>query len=265
MAVASAAPVVAVVAPASASAVAAPLAAGGAAAALQAAASSPGGSAAQRGPAVVDARPLLPEPGMGVFKQDEQQAWRELAPLWGWQASAGAAGDFCQAARAQRLRCFRTSAGTLTQLRQLDRPATLLLRIDDGPPRLARLVALDGRRAVLAAGATAYSLSLDDLARSWRGEFTTLWRAPEGYAGLLTPGAQGQAVEALAQGLAAERRLPAPPAGQALDRALATQLATFQRAQGLKADGIAGPTTFMQLNRALGVAEPRLVDLPPER
>jgi hypothetical protein len=143
---------------------------------LQAAASSPGGSAAQRGPAVVDARPLLPEPGMGVFKQDEQQAWRELAPLWGWQASAGAAGDFCQAARAQRLRCFRTSAGTLTQLRQLDRPATLLLRIDDGPPRLARLVALDGRRAVLAAGATAYSLSLDDLARSWRGEFTTLAR-----------------------------------------------------------------------------------------
>ena len=29
-------------------------------------------------------------------------------------------------------------------------------------------------------------------------------------------------------------------------------------AQGLRPDGIAGPTTFMQLNRATGVSEPRL-------
>ncbi|MDH5338598.1 MAG: peptidoglycan-binding protein, partial [Rubrivivax sp.] len=32
----------------------------------------------------------------------------------------------------------------------------------------------------------------------------------------------------------------------------------FQRAQGLKPDGLAGPLTLMQLNRAVAVPEPHL-------
>ena len=216
-------------------------------------------------PVAAAAPPLLPEPGLAVFPRDEQRAWRDLAPLWGWQLPASAAGDLCQAAQARQLRCFRTSGGTLAQLRRLDRPVLLLLRGDDGPPHLARLLALDGQRAVLAAGAQAYSLSLDELARLWRGEFTTFWRAPDGYTQLLVPGAQGPAVDALAQGLAAAGQQSAPPSGQVLAGELAARLSAFQRAQGLKPDGIAGPTTFMQLNRALGVAEPRLAAVPPER
>ena len=216
-------------------------------------------------PVAAAAPPLLPEPGLAVFPRDEQRAWRDLAPLWGWQVPASAAGDFCQAAQARQLRCFRTSGGTLAQLRRLDRPVLLLLRGDDGPPHLARLLALDGQRAVLAAGAQAYSLSLDELARLWRGELTTFWRAPDGYTQLLVPGAQGPAVDALAQGLAAAGQQSAPPSGQVLAGELAARLSAFQRAQGLKPDGIAGPTTFMQLNRALGVAEPRLAAVPPER
>ena len=215
-------------------------------------------------PTATDA-PLLPVPGLAVFPSDEQRAWRDLAPLWGWQVPAGLVGELCQQARAQQLRCFRTATGTLAQLRQLDRPVLLMLRGDDGPPHLARLLALDGRRAVLAAGAQAYSLPLDDLARFWRGEFSTFWRAPEAYTRLLVPGAQGPAVDTLAQGLAAARQQPPPPAGQVLAEALSAQLSAFQQAQGLKPDGIAGPTTFMQLNRVLGVAEPRLATLAPER
>ena len=235
-----------------------------AATAATAASASPA-SATSASALTVAATPLLPEPGLAVFPNDEQRAWRDLAPLWGWQVPAGLLGDLCQQARAQQLRCFRTAAGTLAQLRQLDRPVLLLLRGVDGPPHLARLLALDGRRAVLAAGAQAYSLPLDDLARLWRGEFSTLWRAPEAYTRLLMPGAQGPAVDTLAQGLAAARQQPAPPAGQVLADALSVQLSAFQQAQGLKPDGIAGPTTFMQLNRALGVAEPRLATLAPER
>ena len=41
-----------------------------------------------------------------------------------------------------------------------------------------------------------------------------------------------------------------------------SRLAAFQLAQGLKPDGLAGPTTFMQLNRAIGLDEPRLVAEP---
>jgi general secretion pathway protein A len=39
---------------------------------------------------------------------------------------------------------------------------------------------------------------------------------------------------------------------------LKPRIEAFQRAQGLKADGLAGPLTQMQLNRVAAVAEPRL-------
>jgi general secretion pathway protein A len=213
---------------------------------------------------MADLPPLLPEPGLAALSHDEGRVWRELAPLWGWQVPATTA-DACQAARLQQLRCYRTSAGTLAQLRQLDRPVMLLLRGDDGLPRHVRLVGISAQGAVLAAGAQRYKLPQDELARLWRGEFATFWRAPEGYTRMLEPGAQGPGVDALAQSLATLRQEPPPPAGQKLAGPLAGRLAGFQLAQGLKPDGIAGPTTFMQLNRAQGVAEPRLSTELPER
>ena len=209
--------------------------------------------------------PLLPSPGPAVFTADEARAWRDLAPLWGWQVPASLAGDPCLGARSQQLRCYRTSAGTLVQLRQLDRPVLLLLHDGDGPPRFARLVSLGPQRAVLGVGAQRWAVSIDDLARLWRGEFSTLWRVPEGYQRPLEAGASGPAVDRLAQGLAALRQAPAPAPGQVLGGELASRLAGFQLAQGLQPDGLAGPTTFMQLNRALAVDEPHLAAAEPER
>ena len=43
-----------------------------------------------------------------------------------------------------------------------------------------------------------------------------------------------------------------------LDRALRTEVKAFQLAQGLPPDGRPGPLTYMQLNRATGIDEPRL-------
>ena len=42
------------------------------------------------------------------------------------------------------------------------------------------------------------------------------------------------------------------------DTTLRSRVAAFQQAQGLTPDGVAGPTTLMQINRASGVAEPWL-------
>jgi len=256
-------------APAAASAVAAApgasAAAGSAAAATVAASASPAASAPVAGAAAATWPPALdPVQGLAALPQDEPAAWRELAQLWGVRVP-GAGADPCVAARAQQLRCFRTANLTLAQLRQLDRPGLLTLRGPDGQAHLVRLAGLGARQAVLASGQRAWSLPLDDLARLWRGEFATFWRAPEGYAGLLQPGARGPAVDTLAEGLAALGQAPAASAGQALAGPLAAGLASFQRAQGLKPDGIAGPTTFMQLNRARGVTEPRLPADLPER
>ena len=39
---------------------------------------------------------------------------------------------------------------------------------------------------------------------------------------------------------------------------LKSRISAFQMAQGLKPDGLAGPMTYMQLNRISGVDEPKL-------
>ncbi|MBC7727220.1 MAG: hypothetical protein H7242_06335 [Microbacteriaceae bacterium] len=200
-----------------------------------------------------------------MFAADGARAWRDLAPLWGWQVPAAVVGDPCLVARAQQLRCYRTAAGTLVQLRQLDRPVLLVLREGDGPPRFARLLSLGAQRAVLLAGEQRYAVTIDDLARLWRGEFSTFWRVPDGYQRPLEAGAIGPVVDTLARSLALLRGDPPPLPGQVLAGDLASRLAAFQLAQGLKPDGLAGPTTFMQLNRALTVAEPRLAAAALER
>lgn len=209
--------------------------------------------------------PLLPNPGLAVLSRDEQAVLGELAPLWGWQTPPGGASDLCQATRAEGLHCFRTSRGTLAQLAQLDRPSMLVLRAEQGPPQYARLVSINARRVVLAAGPLNYSLPVEMLAILWRGEFTTLWRAPDGYSQLLEPGARGVAVDVLARRLASLRNEPLPPSGQVLAGALAARLSAFQVANGLMTDGIAGPTVFMQLNRLQGMSEPHLRPDPVER
>ena len=76
---------------------------------------------------------------------------------------------------------------------------------------------------------------------------------------ILLPGANGPAVAALQQALARAASQPAPPAdAAAYDAALRQRVAAFQLSAGLKPDGLAGPTTYMLLNRALAVDEPRL-------
>ena len=207
---------------------------------------------------------------------DDAPGWRALAALWGVPAGRLADGlsatEVCQALPPLGLRCHRGSGATLAGLRQLDRPVLLPLQAGEGPPRSARLVALAADRVVLAQGQQTLTLSLADFSQRWRGDFSTLWRPPEGYQDVLLPGARGTAVEALARALATasppaagDAVAPAPDGGQRLDAALAARLAAFQVAHSLRPDGLAGPTTFMQLNRATGVAEPRLAATASER
>jgi general secretion pathway protein A len=188
-----------------------------------------------------------------MLSGSEKAAWRELAPLWKVKVDGGNA---CAAAARQHVRCFRF-ASSLATLKSLDRPGFMTLR-DDAKTVAVVLVGLDGEQATLRTGGEDRLVSLEALTKLWTGEFGTLWRPPPGYTAALAEAASGPLVDRLAEQLASLAGEPPPSAEQTLDAALRAKLVRFQTSHGLSGVGKAGPTTFMQLNRATDVDEPTL-------
>lgn len=195
-------------------------------------------------------------PNFEPLVRDQNEAWRELAALWALNLADSAAPP-CEAVKAQQVQCFK-SANTLAMIRQLGRPGLLTLHDDKGRAAYALLTALGPEGATLRVAGVSQTLPLKSLTQLWQGEFSTFWRAPAGYRGAVSAGQSGPVVDALAGQLAQAAGETPPPPKAVFDAALRSRLIAFQVAQGLQPDGVAGPTTFMQLNRALGVNEPRL-------
>ena len=195
--------------------------------------------------------PLPGPPAASALLKNEAEAWRELGPLWGPPLASG---EPCAAAQREQLQCYRTDRMTLSGLRQLDRPGIVTLRLGEGSG-LALITALSGDTATLQADGQRWRMPLTALADVWRGDFATLWRIPPGQASRLVDGRTGPAADWLGEriaGLQAAGKIPPSPNN------LTARVQAFQRANGIEAAGLAGPITFMQVNLASGVDEPRL-------
>ena len=188
-----------------------------------------------------------------TLTRNEKDAWRELAPDWKLALNDG---DPCAAAAREQVQCFRGPDSSLALIRQLDRPGILKLHDDSDRPVYALLTGLTADTATLRMAGVSQTISLVSLATVWRGDFATFWRAPKGYAGKLIEAGPSPIAAWLGAQLAQLRGEPAPRAGN--DANWKARLSAFQLAQGLKPEGVAGPTTFMQLNRVSGVDEPHL-------
>jgi len=240
---------------------AAPSAAGGAAVAVPKAgaaalAANPVGTATgAQAPAIAPAAPAAPM-AAGADGSGKAAALRQLAGMWGL---ALVDGDPCPTAARLNLRCLQTKGG-IEDLRLLDRPAVLTLRDDPVAPNYVLLTALDKRNATITTpGGTPQTISLDALAARFGGEFTTFWRAPRSWRDEVSVGDHGPDVDWLAKRLAQLYELKKPQENQPLDAALRSRLTEFQTGQHLKADGVAGPKTFIRLYQLGGVQEPRLL------
>ncbi|MCC2963409.1 AAA family ATPase [Massilia sp. IC2-278] len=192
--------------------------------------------------------------GLPAGHADEAAALRVLAGLWGETLPAG---EPCQAALRRNLRCHQGKGG-LFELRQLDRPAVLTLR-DGARTRYAVLTGMDEESASFEAGGKRERMDLAALALRFTGEFTTFWKVPRSFRDQVATGDEGPDVDWLAAQLARLDGTAPPPARQAFGTHTQELLRAFQAKQNLKADGVAGPRTFMRLNQLGGVSEPRLL------
>lgn len=206
------------------------------------------------GSAPVAAQPAAAKPAAPLALATEEEALRELGALWGRKLPAG---DPCTGAPRLELRCYQGRGG-LYELRQLDRPAIVALH--DGPRvGYAVLAGMDENGATLSINGQRQKVSLGALATRFDGGFTTLWHAPRAWRDEVHPGDTGPDVDWIAARLAALDQRSAPRTGQAFDAPTRRLLRTFQERQNLKADGVAGPRTWMRLNQLGGVDEPRLL------
>jgi general secretion pathway protein A len=181
-------------------------------------------------------------------------ALRELAGLWGAPLPAG---EPCQAALKLNLHCYQGKGG-LYELRLLDRPAMLTLH-DGNQVAYAVLTGLDDTTATLRVNGKPQVLSVAAIAARFDGAYTTLWSAPRGFRDEVTAGEVGPDVDWIGARLAQLNGFEAPALNQPFDRRLQKLLRDFQAGQNLKADGVAGPRTYMRLGQLGGVSEPRLL------
>lgn len=147
---------------------------------------------------------------LGATGDTPVPAWQAVLARWKLPADSitvDPAGPCTPAA--DEVHCVQGRA-RLDVLLALDRPA--LLRLQAGGARAwALLLGADARKARLRIGARTFDLDRLLLQSHWNGEFVALW------AGRATP----------------------PPS--------AAEIAAFQNARGLPADGVAGPLTLMAL------------------
>jgi general secretion pathway protein A len=199
---------------------------------------------------------LAPSLAAGVPRgvPDEAAALRSLATLWG---AALPAGEACQVALRVDLRCH-AGRGGIYELRQLDRPAVITLR-DGRSTSYAVLERMDERGVSLLVNGKRARVELAALVPRFSGEYTTFWKMPRAFREHLAHGDQGVDVDWLATSLAKVGRVAAPAAEQPFNARTQELLRSFQAKQNLKADGVAGPRTYMRLNQLTGVAEPRLL------
>ncbi len=181
---------------------------------------------------------------------NEAPAYTALFKAWD---ATYRSGDVCLQAQAQGLRC-RNARGSLVELRQLNWPAVLTLRDEQGRNFAATLIALDRRKASLVVGQQRIDADLGTLASQWNGEYSLLWRPPKAVDTTLRPDDDGPGIVWLRERMAIiDGQAPAVTQPARYDAALAQRVRQFQQTRDLKGDGNVGAQTLMHLLAGLDV------------
>jgi general secretion pathway protein A len=211
-------------------------------------------------PEAAHAAAALPDrldcPAAAPRLRGEAMAYAALFRAWGADYQGA---DACRQAEGLGLRC-RTTRGGLDELRQVNRPAVLPMRDDQGHEFHATLLGLDPKTATFAVGGETRTVALGALAAQWSGHYSLLWRVPPAVQGTIRPGDRGAAVAWLSGQLAQLQGTAGDAGGDAVfDEAMVSQVKQFQFARGLIPDGNVGSQTLIRLVGETDQAAPKLI------
>ena len=178
------------------------------------------------------------------------EAWTDLFALWSVVLPSSVEPDFCDFAKQYGLLCV-AEPGNWTTLREFDRPAILTLLADTGERVPVLLQNLDDSVAELIINNELYRLAVEQVEQNWYGDFTLLLQLPPGGRLYLKVGDRDPVVSWIRDRLEMAQGVIIPADDPLnFDYALQREVLAFQRAHGLKTDGIVGKYTMIHLNTA---------------
>ena len=211
-------------------------------------------------PAMATKTPAVPRTGLvwpGDLRgeQTQRSAYGTLLKLWQIEVKPGAP---CEQAGNRGLRCLQ-GRGSLVHLHQMNKPAMLTLVDEKKGPFYATLINLQGKAATMVLGPETRVVDLEEINRTWSGEYLLLWRVPPDFQGEVKPGSREPMVVWLKRQLALARgRTPQIEKDPVYDPATVREVKRFQLSAGLDPDGIVGPVTIMLLNSTTDSGDPVL-------
>jgi general secretion pathway protein A len=193
---------------------------------------------------------------VGLFTRE--RALHALLSAWRIDLKARPISQVCTRIGAHGFACLEGKE-SLEVLRQMNRPAVLLLNDERFGDYYTTLLALTRQTATVVAGDETRVVDIKELGRRWSGEYMLFWRLPPGYKEGVTMGDRGPYVSWIAKQLAlAEGRTINPDSKQAFSDEIARQVRQFQIAEGLVPDGRVGPKTLIRLSDVGGRNLPSL-------
>ena len=149
--------------------------------------------------------------------------------------------------------------GGWSEVNQLNTPVVLELWDEQDQPFHGALLAKDGNRYELQLGDETLQVVPRDLRDSWFGAYVILWQTPPNYLGSLRQGDEHSTVAWLHRRL--EEIMPdriTVPVDNVFDAQLNNLVLEFQASEGLLADGIVGPLTWIRISDRLNLPAPKL-------
>jgi general secretion pathway protein A len=180
-----------------------------------------------------------------------QNAFQSLLKYWGLAYPAMSGMSVCEWAPTMGYRCY-SDRGNWTTLKHMNRPAVLELIDGRGRRHYVAAMQIEDQSVLLDFEGRRLTLSKSDLDPFWFGDFTLIWKPPPIKSSILKKGDAGPDVLWLVAQLNRLEGVSNVSEGTEeafFDDILETRVMNFQRSCAVKADGIVGEQTLIQLTK----------------